>query len=219
MRNLLERIEIQGGEPVLKGRALPVAEIISRLEKGESLAEVREALGLEPADVLAAIASVGLGSGDQDGPPLVQRRPPRPKLVEAVNESAIAELFPKADRSKRLALAAGLLQVLDAWDASHNAAQLADDLGERSTSKYWHGIGHRREPDPSNAAYWFRKVGLHPLFEQMAQAAGTHGDWDPITFIDQCHSARPGAVEAEAKRLQRLEMALLLALSLENVEG
>ena len=61
----------------------------------------------------------------------------------------------------RLALAAGLLQIHDFWDASHEAAQEADDLGERDFSAYWHGIAHRREPDAGNASYWFRRVGRH----------------------------------------------------------
>jgi hypothetical protein len=123
-------------------------------------------------------------------------------------------------------MAAGLLQVFDFWDASHEAAQQADDLGERASSAYWHGIAHRREPDPGNAAYWFRRVGHHPLFAPLAEAAAplldTHGDaaltarllsrgWDAMAMIDLCTQAKPGTPrEALARRLQRLEMWMLL---------
>ena len=80
-------------------------------------------------------------------------------------------MFPSVPHPKRLALAAGLLQMHDFWDASHDAAQQADDRGERGTSAYWHGIAHRREPDASNAAYWFRRVGRHAVFVPLAEAA------------------------------------------------
>ena len=108
---------------------------------------------------------------DRQGPKLVQGRPRRPKLVAAVSEPVLARLFPKASRSARLALSAGLLQILDAWDASHDAAQEAEDLGERRFSAYWHGVAHRREPDAGNASYWFRRVGRHPLFPTLAESA------------------------------------------------
>jgi hypothetical protein len=123
-------------------------------------------------------------------------------------------------------MAAGLLQVFDFWDASHEAAQRADDLGERDFSAYWHGIAHRREPDPGNAAYWFRRVGRHPLFAPLAEAAATlldaysekapisrlpSGGWDAMAMIDLCTQAKAGTpLEALARRLQRLEMWLLL---------
>jgi hypothetical protein len=136
-------------------------------------------------------------------------------------------VFPSATSPSRLALAAGLLQVCDFWDASHEAAQKADDLGERDYSPYWHGIAHRREPDPGNAAYWFRRVGRHPVFTPLAAAArpllDEHGDsglagrliasgaWNPSAMIQLCTEARPGTpVETLARQLQRLEMWLLL---------
>jgi hypothetical protein len=121
-----------------------------------------------------------------------------------------------------------LLQIYDFWDASHHAAQQADDLGERSVSPYWHGIAHRREPDPGNASYWFRRVGRHPVFAELAEAAlplieaneptlsGTllpRGAWDAFAFIDYCTGARAKSLPL-ALALQRLEMILLLGASL-----
>src|SRR5262249_17233049 len=119
----------------------------------------------------------------------------------------------------------------DFWDASHEAAQKADDLGERDFSAYWHGIAHRREPDASNAAYWFRRVGRHSVFPALVESArlwlDQHGDaalagrlisggaWHPFAMIALCPEARPDpAREALARRLQRLEMWLLLDATL-----
>jgi hypothetical protein len=158
---------------------------------------------------------------------LVQGAPRGPWLAACLGEDAIAALAPQAPRTARLALAAGLLQVHDFWDASHQAAQQADDLGERGFSAYWHGIAHRREPDAGNAAYWFHRVGRHPLFSRLAADARplleTHGDaaltrsllaggnWNPQSMIDLCSSARGGSDREQlALRLQRLEMQLLL---------
>jgi hypothetical protein len=121
--------------------------------------------------------------------------------------------------------------VHDFWEASHEAAQRADDLGERGSSAYWHGIAHRREPDAGNAAYWFRRVGRHPLFDRLARDARplldpsgdpataaklvTGDTWNPFAFIDFCTNARPGSdAAALALRLQRLEMLALLDASL-----
>ena len=201
----------------------PVAEIIGRLEAGES-AGISE---LAAADLLASLAFAALGGDDALGPALIQQAPARPRLKTALEEPAVAKLLPGASRPARLALAAGLLQIHDFWDSSHEAAQAADDLGERGFSAYWHGIAHRREPDAGNAAYWFRRVGRHAVSGPLAQAARPilerHGDnrwtarlvggdaWNSQAMIDLCTGARPGSdQETLARRLQRLEMQLLL---------
>jgi hypothetical protein len=136
-------------------------------------------------------------------------------------------MFPSASRPSVLTLSAGLLQIYDFWDASHTAAQEAGDLGETRFSAYWHGIAHRREPDASNASYWFRRVGRHPLLPALGEAARplleNHGDaqltsallgkgaWNPLAMIDLCTRARPGSPNEQlARRLQRLEMQKLL---------
>jgi hypothetical protein len=147
--------------------------------------------------------------------------------VHVLGEAGLARAFPDCDRPALLSLAAGLLQIHDFWVASHEAAQAADDLGEVQFSAYWHGIAHRREPDAGNAAYWFRRVGSHPLFESLGAAARPilleHGDdaltawllgpggWHSGAMIDLCVGARKGSAhEVVARRLQRLEMQLLL---------
>jgi hypothetical protein len=222
-----DRLIIDGDRHRLRSEGSAASDIIARLDAGELPRAVIGSGALTPADVVAALALEALGGDDSSGLPLVQAKPRAPRLERALSEPAWAAVFPGAANRSRLALAAGLLQIYDFWDASHEAAQQADDLGERDFSAYWHGIAHRREPDPGNASYWFRRVGRHPLFTPLAEAArpllDEHGDsaltarlisggaWNASAMIDLCTEARPGTPrETIARRLQRLEMWLLL---------
>lgn len=225
MSQLWERIDSTEGRPALRSDGRSVAEILQRLESGESAAAVADG---RPLDLIAALGFAALGDESSTGPALIQRPPVRPGLSRVLTEEGVGQLFPDASRPDRLVLLAGLLQVHDFWDASHEASQTAGDLDERRFSAYWHGVAHRREPDPGNASYWFRRVGeRHPLFPTLAKAAEpelrNHGDerwivrligsgaWDPFAMIDLCSGARPGTRERTlARRLQRLEMKLLL---------
>jgi len=208
-------------------------EVLQRLESGEPLASL---VSLGALDLIAAIARVGLGKEGSEGLTLVQKRPEHPRLVKALTEPSFAELFPQSTRPDRLALLAGLLQILDAWDASHTAAQEADDLGERSTAAYWHLIAHRREPDPGNALYWARRVGRHPIHLALAEEAASifearddpkiaarlipGGVWSASAMIELTTQARPGTpLESLARRLQRVEMVALLEASLAAATG
>jgi uncharacterized protein (DUF433 family) len=227
MDGLWDRIEVRADGPVVRSRGLPAAEVLARLEAGEEPDRLGAALGLEAVDLIAALAVTALGTGEDDGPALIRARPRRPALAPALTEEALRRLYPHAGRPQLLALTAGLNQVHDFWDASHEAAQGADDLGERQASAYWHGIAHRREPDAGNASYWFRRVGRHPVFARLAEEArailDAHGEpasaarllhagtWDPLAFIELCDRARPSSPTARlAGRLQRREMIALL---------
>jgi hypothetical protein len=233
MGTLGDRLIVDGSRYRLRSDGRAVSDLIDQLESGELPAAVVASGAITSADVVAALAHEALGDEDSLGLPLVQAAPPRPRLARALAEPAWAEVFPRASRPSRLAMAAGLLQVFDFWDASHEAAQQADDLGEGDFSAYWHGIAHRREPDPGNAAYWFRRVGRHPLFPPLADAARPlldaqddaatasrllSGGWNAMAMIDLCTQAKPGTPrETFARRLQRLEMWLLLEATFANL--
>ncbi len=106
-------------------------------------------------------------------------------------------------REMALACLAGLWLRYDFLEESHRISQ---DL-ESPTGSFWHGILHRREGDYSNAKYWFRRVGRHPVFGPLATAAhelagetkvpGAEtltltGVWDDLQFVDLCQRAIEG---------------------------
>jgi hypothetical protein len=136
-----------------------------------------------------------------------------------------------------IALSAGMLQMHDFVAQSHDLAQSVEGRGRKRAGDYWHGIHHRREPDPGNAKYWFRAVGDHPIHAPLGTAArtfiseqepefakalepvvGSNG-WDPFAFVDFCTKAvtsqDPKLIWA-ARKLQFLEMTFLLAGTYED---
>jgi hypothetical protein len=104
----------------------------------------------------------------------------------------------------------GLWLYHDFLDESHAISQ---DL-HGWVGSYWHGIMHRREPDASNAKYWFRRVDANPVYATLSpQAAelGMKGGWDPFAFVDRCERERGRGTEGELiyRRVQLREMQLL----------
>jgi hypothetical protein len=226
MGTLFDRLGLAPGGKPSEDLARRAAEAASRLEAGEPASSIANGLGLDAGPFVGLVALDALGGPDA-GPGLVQSTPRRPALGRHLDDAALGELFPAASRPGRLALAAGLLQIHDHWEASHEAAQKAEDLGERAVSAYWHGIAHRREPDAGNAAYWFRRVGRHRVFDDLAASADgllrgdeamrarllPRGAWDPQAFIAFCGSGRGTQAEL-ARAIQRVEMMLLLDASI-----
>jgi hypothetical protein len=108
---------------------------------------------------------------------------------------------------------AGLYLYFSCLDESHTISQSI----ETPDGSFWHGIMHRQEPDAGNSGYWFRRVGKHPIFPALRDAANALGysagsSWDPFAFIDACDEARqqPGADrELLLRKVQLAEWQLL----------
>lgn len=149
----------------------------------------------------------------------------KPRLESLTVESAFAPAPVKRSDAAQACLA-GLWLYHDFLEESHKRSQ---DLASAEGS-YWHGIMHRREPDYSNAKYWFRRVGRHPIFESLHKAAAelsgranlsrgapawdafrAADSWDPFAFIDLCEwsAVEGGALEMLSRRIQQREWELL----------
>ena len=178
-----------------------------------------------PPAVANLLASAGLNELGV-GPPDESRR----AALEALAPESLVEPVKPADRQMALACLAGLWLAHDFLDESHRISQ---DI-ETPTGSFWHGIMHRREGDFENAKYWFRRVGQHPIFDdlrleaaRLAREAGKvpeaayladQTEWDPFQFVDLCRRAIDGPV-ALCMKIQKREWELLFADCYKKAKG
>lgn len=169
---------------------------------------------------LQAIQTDSLPSLGPDSRPGVKSRD---ELLE------LADAFCKAngieENTRRLLQSAALLWH-DDLEGSHEISQ-----GIQTTDgSFLHGIMHRREPDNSNAKYWFRRVGDHRSFPALADAVRAfaaadsqtlgasgkvpgkfdfidslipNGRWDAFAFVDVCHRAMNQAESPSTAQIQK----------------
>ena len=146
------------------------------------------------------------------------RGPLRNLTIESAFDGA-----PIANRAMARCCLAGVWLLYDYLDESHQISQGI----ESPEGSFWHAIMHRREGDFSNAKYWFRRVGEHPVFVPLAAEAAqiaeddpqtdavdqlaTGGPWDPYAFVDLCEQTVGGLpnVGQECELIQQVEWELL----------
>ena len=172
-------------------------------------------------------------------PPLVPDDVWNSELSERIVSASPEELLKGQtvkDETYAGAIKSGLLLWNDDLNDSHDISQRLSN----STGSYWHGIMHRREPDYSNAKYWFGRVGTHPIYPELRDCAlsliketadpsatlsdigdkiESHEHWDPNQFIDWCAAAEKDLSSDVAQFLQQVqveEIKLLLAYSYRN---
>lgn len=144
-----------------------------------------------------------------------------------VQQQSLAEDFNSIEQGQALL---GLISGLYIWNGSmDNSHRISQDL-ENNTGSYLHGILHRMEPDYSNAKYWFRMAGGHPVGKQLQQntlellrESGNEAliqklshetSWNPVLFTDivattlKAHGN--GNDIATLEQIQALELRLLM---------
>ncbi|TWU10078.1 hypothetical protein Pla52o_57820 [Novipirellula galeiformis] len=104
----------------------------------------------------------------------------------------------------------GLWLLAGDLDRSHEISQGI----EEKEGSFWHGIMHRREGDFSNAKYWFRRVGKHPVITQLTERCGDDFR-SSEDFVDKCARAVSGSADdrLRCQDIQWQEWQSLMAYS------
>lgn len=131
--------------------------------------------------------------------------------------------FDLVEREMAACCISGLWLLYDFLEESHQISQQIDT----PAGSYWHGIMHRRDGDFSNAKYWFRQSGEHPIYPELCEKAAqlaeeadsggqtdflhTQKAWDPFKFVELCQSVINSGTETETlcRNIQLCEWQLL----------
>lgn len=172
-----------------------------------------ENYGMKVAELLSRdrLCELGPGRGNQ-------------RQLDRLESLKLTDIAPAVSKPDMAACCiSGLWLWHDFLDRSH---QLSQEIHHQNGS-YWHAIMHRREPDYSNAKYWFRRVGDHGIYPALQACAGRLGEehqvhgaaadlanaasWDPYAFVDLCALIANGQSNDErfARELARHEWQLL----------
>lgn len=156
-------------------------------------------------------------------------------MFERLHSDDLTQIGRHLDTTSRTALAAAIWLWRDDFDQAHELAQQIEGTGRPNHGDYVHAIVHRREPDPGNARYWFRRVARHPVLNRLpagweairtnhlssavSAASGrlpalqTGGQWDSAGWIDWAeHVRRKGSPQelTAALELQQFEILSLI---------
>lgn len=161
------------------------------------------------ADVWTVIDTAGLAALD---------RGPRAGITPA--QTLMYDLAAALAGLPKERIAAGLATALLWHDDLAAAHELCQAHEGQADCDYVHALLHRREGDFSNAKYWFREVGEHPINASLAVAAlrlglpalVDHGRWRPAAMVDACAAALSCAT-APRERLMQLQAAEFAALA------
>jgi len=173
-----------------------------------------EAFGSTCAALIASAGTCELGPGKPNRAVANQ--------LQTLDEAAIFGEQAVVDHDMATCCTSGLWLLHNYLDDSH---QISQEI-HTTTGSYWHGIMHRREPDFSNAKYWFRRVGDHEIFSKLRDVAGefarqagtdksseflvSQNQWDAFAFVDFCEAAtRERADEALCRQVAHLEWQVL----------
>ena len=143
------------------------------------------------------------GSGDRLGDRVGFGTPEGEAILPRLRQTPGDRLLPGSPGPAADAVKAGLLLLHGDLDGAHELAQRHE--GDRDADA-WHALVHRLEGDFGNSGYWWRRVGDHPAFPIIAEAAGL-GEWDPQAFT-AAYRRDPDSPAARAA--QACEFAALL---------